>query len=107
VPATDNSQCERLALVLEQIALARDTLSGKLEAKDRAQMLRALCGLLDRERILRGEPLPGSLKPWAGKPARRVFSDPLPAPGPAVAGTVFEPPTTTSSDGSEGGNGGS
>lgn len=60
---------DRWELVTEQINLTRATLNRKsLEPKDRAQLLRALCGLLDRERILRGEPLPGSLKPSSGRP---------------------------------------
>lgn len=75
----------RLGLVIEQIALTRDALlRSSVEAKDRAQLVRALCGLLDRERILRGEPLPGSRKPL---PERRPGSEdrplsPKPACGP-------------------------
>ena len=54
----------RLALLSEQIALTRDSLnSPKLEPKDRAQLVRALCGLLDQQRIAKGEPLPGSKRP--------------------------------------------
>lgn len=73
---------ERLLLVQRQITLTRDTLEGKLEPKDRAQLLRALCGLLDRERILRGEPLPGSRKP-APEPRQRQVEQPM-APVPCV-----------------------
>jgi hypothetical protein len=45
----------------EQITLTRASLNGDdLEPKDRAQLIRGLCGLLDQLRIAKGEPLPGS-----------------------------------------------
>ena len=60
---------ERIVLLAEQIARTRMTLNGDLEPQHRAALLRALCDLLDQQRIARGEPLPGSLKP-SGGPAR-------------------------------------
>lgn len=65
----------RLELVLEQIKLTREVLNDQdcayckeckrsgISGKDRAALMRALCGLMDQERILRGEPLPGSMRP--------------------------------------------
>lgn len=67
IPATPaNVPCpdERLSLLAEQITRTRDALnSDKLEPHHRAALLRALCELLDKERIAQGKPLPGSLKP--------------------------------------------
>ena len=62
---------ERLPLITEQIALTRVTLLGKLEPHHRAALLRALCDLLDQQRILRGEPLPGSRHPGRERDERR------------------------------------
>jgi hypothetical protein len=64
---------DRLALVVEQIALTRASLNAeRLDGKDRAQLVRALCALLDQQRILLGEPLPGSRRPSVdGARARR------------------------------------
>jgi hypothetical protein len=64
-----SSQDERLGLIAEQIARTRDALNGnRLQPHHRAALLRALCDLLDQQRIARGEPLPGSLKPSARRP---------------------------------------
>ena len=57
-----------------------------LEPKDRAQLIRGLCGLLDQLRIARGEPLPGSRKPAPETTQRRVAphqAAPVPVPEPA------------------------
>jgi hypothetical protein len=67
---------ERLALLDEQIALTRGSLNAvKLAPKDRAQLVRALCGLLDQQRIARGEPLPGSRRPREEGSGRRSRSE--------------------------------
>ena len=65
----------------------------ELEPKDRAQLVRALCGLLDQQRIARGEPLPGSRKPAADKPLRSAapgawLEPALPEPAPAPAQVI-------------------
>lgn len=80
---------ERLELLQEQIDRTRVTLNGKLEPQHRAALLRALCDLLDQQRIARGEPLPGSRKP---APERRQFNDAPLQPRPACG-----PDTTTGS----------
>lgn len=55
---------ERLALLDEQIKLTRLTLnSAKMEPHHRAALVRALCALLNEQRIAKGEPLPGSRRP--------------------------------------------
>jgi hypothetical protein len=78
MPANDK-QDYRLELLSEQIALTRASLlKSNLEPKDRAQLIRGLCGLLDQQRIARGEPLPGSRRP---KPERE----------PRTSPTVLEP----------------
>jgi hypothetical protein len=68
--------------------------TGKLEPKDRAQLVRALCGLLDQQRIAKGEPLPGSRRPApmsktmaAAPPTARGpwVPEALPDPAPVVA----------------------
>lgn len=90
MPETIPTQCERLALVIEQIALTRKALNNGCDPKERAMLLRALCALLDRERILRGEPLPGSRKPAPERrPESRAPSSPVPV---APAPTPQEPP---------------
>ena len=77
----------RLSLVLEQIDRTRDVLNndkfnwcpeckrGGVEPHHRGQLLRALASLLDQERILRSEPLPGSRRPGREKePTRQPFA---------------------------------
>lgn len=51
---------ERAEMVSEQITRTRKELNGTLEPRERAQLLVAMDKLLDRERILRGKPLPAS-----------------------------------------------
>lgn len=65
----------RLLILSEQIARTRRALNDTkldycpacersgLAGKDRAALVRALCSLLDQQRIARGEPLPGSRRP--------------------------------------------
>lgn len=60
---------ERLALLAEQITRTRKALNGRLQPHHRAALLRALCELLDQQRIARGEPLPGSRRPRDQAPA--------------------------------------
>lgn len=83
-----------LAIVREQIVLARRSLQDEaMEPRDRAQLIRSLDTLLDRERVLMGVPLPGSRKPAAPKAAPVSYTvEPLracadaadmPAPVPA------------------------
>lgn len=68
----DPTQDARLALLDRQIELTRISLEvPDLEPKDRAQLVRALCGLLDQQRIAKGQPLPGSLRPMSARAARR------------------------------------
>ena len=87
----------RLVLIAEQIKRTRDLLNddsfryceqcerGGIEPHHRAQLLKALDALLERERILDGQPLPGTLKPRQEPAARRQsLPDPTPIqPSPA------------------------
>ena len=52
-----------------QRVLVQDALNEKTPANVRAQVARAYCELEERKRILRGKPLPGSLKPERRKSA--------------------------------------
>ena len=88
-PPTDTTERltdERLNLLDEQSKLTRKALNEPdLAPKDRAQLVRALCGLLDQQRIARGEPLPGSRKPAPETTQRRVAphqAAPVPVPAP-------------------------
>jgi hypothetical protein len=63
IPASAAEPNERQELVREQIARTRAVLNGRLDPRERAQLLLALDRLLDRERILQGLPLPGSRRP--------------------------------------------
>lgn len=93
----------QLKLVAEQIAHTRTVLNdskfawcpacerGGIEPHHRAQLLKALDSLLDRQRILLGLPLPGSLKPGSQRGGRRSWYD-LPPPAPAPASVTVEPP---------------
>ena len=102
---------ERVAMLNEQITLTRASLNGDdLEPKDRAQLIRGLCGLLDQLRIAKGEPLPGSRRP-AREDTRRprglvaapevvqsmpAPAQPAPQPAPAPArpmGWEYDEPT--------------
>lgn len=86
---------EELELVIEQIALTRTVLNDTkyaycehcersgIEPHHRAQLLRALDGLLDRKRILEDRPLPGSRRPAAERKPRQ--SSNLPDPTPSVS----------------------
>lgn len=65
-------------LVLAEIERVRETLEGKLDPKDRAQLVRALDLLLDRERIYRDRPLPGSRRPAPERVARPASDLPTP-----------------------------
>lgn len=88
---------QRLAILAEQIARTRRALNDTktdycpacersgLAGKDRAALVRALCSLLDQQRIARGEPLPGSRRPRDQAPADNtppvpaILDDPPPA----------------------------
>lgn len=79
---------ERLDLLAEQITLTRKALNEDvLLAHHRAALLRALCDLLDQQRIARGEPLPGSRRP-APEGKRQVVA----SAGPWVPGPVAPAP---------------
>ena len=95
---------ERLGLLDEQITRTRDALNRKLAPQHRAALLRALCDLLDQQRIARGEPLPGSLKP-SGGPARAPAWTEEPAaacgPGTATGGSQAPPPPALEDTSSE------
>lgn len=79
-----------LELIQEEIIATRAALKAKLEPHHRAALLRALCDLLDRRRIARGEPLPGSLRPTPDRERRQARST-----GPAyLPPTGSVPPTT-------------
>lgn len=96
-PAIAQPQDDRLELLQEQIILTRAALNRRdLEPKDRAQLIRGLCGLLDQQRIARGEPLPGSRRPRPEpKPviARSQEVPPRPAETPTPQPVVGEPTT--------------
>jgi hypothetical protein len=88
---------ERLVLLAEQIARTRKALNqDDLQGKDRAALLRALCSLLDQQRIARGEPLPGSRRPKDVAPqvarpgAWIVDAEPMPVPAP-ISEAVRQP----------------
>lgn len=84
----------RLRLVVDQIELARKALnSDDLKPLERAKLLGALCSLLDRERILRGEPLPGTRRPRERSTERKRRD--LPTPSLPVTPTPDAPPPTT------------
>ena len=93
----------QLRLVAEQIAQTREVLNdanyrfcthcerGGIEPHHRAQLLRSLDCLLDRQRKLLGIPDPGNLKPQAQ--AQRRPARPEPTPSKPACGPV---PTTGS-----------
>lgn len=54
---------ERAELCAEQIAHTRVALAKNIEPRERAMLLTALDRLLERERVLRGIPNPGSYRP--------------------------------------------
>ena len=62
-----------------------------------AQVARAWESAVDRARILRGRPLPGSLKPREKKPKRRSYEGPCP-----VVRAVPTPEARPLGDGSNG-----
>ena len=73
----------QLSLVNEQITLTRDVLNDKaVEPHHRAQLLKALDSLLDRQRILLNVPSPGTLKPERKAKAIQVWSEPEPVATP-------------------------
>ena len=95
--ATDDG----LVLLAEQITRTRESLNDDncdycdkckrsgLQPHHRAALLRALCELLDQQRIARGEPLPGSRRPEREPRERRSNAgawlvDAQPAPVPAA-----------------------
>lgn len=92
---------ERLELIREQIVIARLVLNstdqhyckhcerGDLDGKTRAQMIKALDTLLDRERILLGIPLPGQRRPQEDRVKRTVSVDYMPTP-PTEVGLVVD-----------------
>lgn len=86
-PQTD----DRLTLLVEQITRTRVSLNDDdcdycdkckrsgLQPHHRAALLRALCELLDQQRIARGEPLPGSRRPAQERaPSASSAARPLP-----------------------------
>ena len=89
-PDDDSPQDTRLILLAEQIARTRDALNGDdLEPHHRAALLRALCELLDKERIAQGKPLPGSRRPAPeGRSRGRPESLPPSAPGAGPVAAV-------------------
>lgn len=105
-PDQPSTQDLRIALIDEQIALARATLNdtkldwcpacerGGLNIKDRAALLRALCGLLEQQRIARGEPLPGSRRPREERSRTAPAYDDSP-PVPAKPACGVHTPTSS------------
>ena len=85
----------RLDLLTEQIVRTRKALNtDDLEPHHRAALLRALCELLDQQRIARGEPLPGSRRPAADRSPRAAWPPtlvprPAPAPAPLVVSSTL------------------
>ena len=63
----------RQALQIQQRVFEASVKDG-VKPSDLAQLARAWDVLEDRKRVLRGRPLPGSLKPLQVKPKRRSFS---------------------------------
>jgi len=99
VAANDQAVAAQLRLVTEQLKRTRDVLNddkycycdkcerGGIEPHHRAQLLKALDTLLDRQRVLLGIPLPGSRRPSSERQDRR----PIIQLGPVgVAGQVAD-----------------
>jgi len=63
-----------IALVSEVERVMTDLTTPKLKPSERCQLIGALDRLLDRLRILRGDPLPGSSRPKEEKPASAAVS---------------------------------
>lgn len=80
-PAIDKAVTAQLNLVAEQITRTRKVLnSEEVEHHHRAQLLKALDSLLDRQRELLGIPRTGSRRPGPDKPARRqTYVEPVPS----------------------------
>lgn len=90
-PPTAPTQDQRLGLLEEQIARTRIALNtDDLQAHHRAALLRALCDLLDQQRIARGEPLPGSRRP---APERSGHKTAAWIVQPSAPPSVVPPPT--------------
>lgn len=98
---------EQLQIVQEQIAATRAELNehkpycpacerGPMEPHHRAQLLKALDTLLDRQRVLNGIPTPGQLRPTsprAGRDAQRPPALPIGyGEPPSTAGPASNPP---------------
>ncbi len=102
VQATLNAQ---LILVKEQIASTRDILNdvnycyckeckrGGIEPHHRAQLLKALDSLLDRQRILLNVPAPAPWRIDQRQPKRAITSGPMIELRPASPTTGSVPPT--------------
>lgn len=89
-PTAQAARLERLELLTEQITRTREALNKRLQPQHRAALLRALCDLLDQQRIARGEPLPGSLKPGGSSTRAPAWTEEPQAacgPGPTTAGS--------------------
>lgn len=82
---------DQLRIVSEQIIATRSTLNaGAMEPHHRAQLLKALDTLLDRQRVLNNIPTPGQLRPVAPRQqARARISSALP---PDCSPTVLPDP---------------
>ena len=64
--------------VAMQAVLYQDIMSPDTRPSDRAQLARAWDTLEERKRVLRGKPLPGSLKPPPPKPKGSLPREALP-----------------------------
>ena len=85
-----------LEIVVEQIALTREALKRNCEPQARASLNRSLCLLMDRRRILLGEPLPGSKKPLPERRSRMSWNvEPITAPISPPPLVVSAPNDTT------------
>ena len=85
----------QLAIVSEQIKLTRNVLNQEtIEHHHRAQLLKALNTLLDRQRILLNVPSPGTLKPERAMKRAQVWAEPEPVSTPQqVATCVCDDPS--------------
>lgn len=73
---TDARAAEVLTIIREQVALTREVLTGRLEPRDRAQLLGALDRLLERERVWSQRPLAKSVSVSGGSKRRQLATLP-------------------------------
>jgi hypothetical protein len=88
----DDYQNRRLFRVRKQLDRIDKMMMTECDPQKLDRLASAQSRLADQERIIRGEPLPGSRRPSKEPTARRVPTSIMPTePGPAA----IEPPSTT------------